>query len=116
MSHSMTTLKTSPILLEELTPCRKCGFKIVAVNDRGCRIGQYHHNAKLSDEVIDRIRAMHEDDGIGYRMIAKLLNISRHTIRDICRYERRAQTYEHWKKLTMIVEVHDEAVRVAETV
>jgi len=26
----MTTLKTSPILLEELTPCRKCGGKIAS--------------------------------------------------------------------------------------
>lgn len=72
---------------------------LVPVNELGKRIGQHHHNARYSDDFIDRIRALHEDDGIGYRRIAKLLGISRHVVAKICRYERRAQTPERWKKI-----------------
>lgn len=77
-------------------------IRMVATNDRGMRIGQYHHNAKMSDAMVDRIRELHEDEGIGYKKIAKLLSISRHTVRDICRYDRRAQTYEHWKRVVVV--------------
>lgn len=74
-------------------------IKMVATNDRGMRIGQYHHNARLSDATVDRIREMHEDEGLGYKKIAKALDLSLRTVRDICRYDRRAQTYEKWKRI-----------------
>lgn len=74
-------------------------IKLVATNDRGMRIGQYHPNCRHSDDLVDRIRAMHEDQNMGYRKIAKALGLSRHTVRDICRYSRRAQSYERWKRV-----------------
>ena len=77
-------------------------IKYVATNDRGMRIGESHHNCKIKDCVVDRIREMHEDEGIGYRTIAKVLGLSRHTVRDICRYTRRAQTIEKWKKVVEV--------------
>ena len=46
-------------------------IKYVATNDRGMRIGESHHNCKIKDCVVDQIRDMHEDEGIGYRTIAK---------------------------------------------
>ena len=77
-------------------------IKYVATNDRGMRIGESHHNCKIKDCVVDQIRDMHEDEGIGYRTIAKRLGLSRHTVRDICRYTRRSQTVEHWKKVEVL--------------
>jgi len=72
---------------------------VVAVNDRGRRIGETHHNSQISDEVVDQMRARHEDDGIGYRKIAREFNVALTTVRKICSYERRAQTAERWKTI-----------------
>lgn len=41
----------------------------VAVNARGHRIGATHHRAKLTDEHVGMIIALHEA-GLGYRQIA----------------------------------------------
>lgn len=73
---------------------------LVPVNEQGKRIGQHHHNARISDEMVDKIRELHEDEGLGYRRIAKLLGIKRQTVQKICNYERRAQTPTRWKKIT----------------
>lgn len=75
----------------------------VAVNEFGFRIGQYHPNAKLSDEKIDQIRDMREEKNMRYTDIASIVGLSKSAIAKICRYERRAQTPERWKK----VEVKD---------
>lgn len=72
---------------------------LVPVNELGKRIGQHHHNARISDEMVDKIRELHEDEGLGYRRIAKLLGIKRQTVQKICNYERRAQTPTRWKKI-----------------
>lgn len=69
-------------------------IKRVATNDRGMRIGEGHQNAKYSNETVDRIRAMHEDEGFTCAEIAKRLEIPLRTVRSICDYERRAQTVE----------------------
>ena len=72
---------------------------IVAVNEQGKRIGSSHHNAKHSDELIDAIRDMHEDEGIGYRKLAEIFSLPRATIQKICTYERRAQTPDRYKTI-----------------
>lgn len=72
---------------------------LVPVNEQGKRIGEKHHNARYSDELIDKIREMHEDQGLGWRRIAKMLNMPMDTVKKICLYERRAQTPERWKKV-----------------
>jgi hypothetical protein len=53
----------------------------------------------VSDEVIDKIRDLHEDEEMSYGKIAKLLNLSKNFVAKICRYERRAQTPERWKRV-----------------
>jgi DNA invertase Pin-like site-specific DNA recombinase len=73
--------------------------KFVAINEDGRRIGSSHHNSSVSDETVDLIREMHEDRHMGYRKIAQELNICRHFVAKICRYERRAQTPAGWKKV-----------------
>ena len=72
---------------------------IVAVNEHGKRIGASHHNAKHSDELIDQIRDMHEDEGIGYRRLAEIFGLPKATIQKICTYERRAQTPDRYKTI-----------------
>lgn len=72
---------------------------VVAVNERGRRIGETHHNAVLSDADVDRMRDRHEDDGVGFRKIAREFGVARSTVRNICNYERRAQTPERWKTI-----------------
>jgi DNA invertase Pin-like site-specific DNA recombinase len=75
----------------------------VAVNDRGRRIGETHHNSHISDAVVDQMRDRHEDGGLGYRKIAREFNVALTTVRKICTYERRAQTPERWKTLRIPV-------------
>lgn len=96
-------------------------IRYVATNDRGIRIGKFHQRCKHSDELIDRIRDMHEEQEIGYRritaiLIAEGISISRHTVRDICRYDKRAQTYEHWKKVEITVETVEDGALTEEPV
>lgn len=69
----------------------------VQINERGYRIGISHHNATVPDQVVDKIRDMHEDELIGYRKLSKIFNLSRSYIQKICNYERRAQTTYSWK-------------------
>lgn len=76
-------------------------IRLVAVNERGHPIGEFHHNARLSDAQVDRIRELHEDEGLGYKRIAKLLGISRNTVHGICVYKRRAESIAGWKKLSV---------------
>ena len=72
---------------------------LVAVNESGRRIGATHHNAVLSDALVDQMRNTHEDDGLGYKKISRELNLARTTVRKICTYERRAQTPARWKSI-----------------
>jgi len=70
---------------------------LVAVNEFGRRIGETHHNALISDDVVDQIRARHEDHRKGYHEISMEFDIALTTVRKICTYERRAQTPDRWK-------------------
>jgi len=64
--------------------------RVVCVNAGGLRVGEDHQNAKLTDAEVDRIREMHEQ-GIGYRRLAAMFEVSKTTIRLIVKCERRAQ-------------------------
>jgi len=88
----------------------KCGLtrliiKLVTTNDRGLRIGESHQNAKYPDSVVDRIREMHEDEGVPAIEVSKIMGIPYRTVRSILDYERRAQTASGWKSVS--VEVAD---------
>lgn len=87
-------------------------IRYIATNDRGLPVGKFHQRCKHSDALVDRIRDMHEDQGLGYRKIAAILGVSRSTVRDICLYTIRAQVYTHWKR----VEVEDGADSIAAVV
>lgn len=72
--------------------------KCIGVNDIGRPIGQFHHRCKYPDEVIDRIRSLHEDHRAGYRFISRVMGVPRSTVREICLYNRRAQAYAEWRR------------------
>lgn len=81
--------------------------KSIAVNDGGYPVGQDHHNAKLTNDQVDRIRDLHEDYGLTYRQLAAMYGVSKSMIAGICQYRRRAQTPFGYKTL----EVDDVDVR-----
>lgn len=73
--------------------------KVIALNERGFRIGASHHNATIPEETIQRIRYLHEEEGIGYRRLSRMFDIKRDTVVKICRYERRGQVPHAWKRV-----------------
>jgi ribosome-binding protein aMBF1 (putative translation factor) len=76
-----------------------------AVNERGIRIGEDHHNALLTNEQIDRIRDLREDHGLSYKQLSLMFQVSFQTIASVCQYRRRAQTPFGWK--TLVVDVDE---------
>jgi ribosome-binding protein aMBF1 (putative translation factor) len=80
--------------------------KTVAINESGYRLGETHHNARLTNEQVDRIRDLHEEHGLTYTQLAKMYQVSKSMIAGICQYRRRAQTPFGFK--TLIVEDIDD--------
>ena len=76
--------------------------KTVAVNDAGLRIGEDHPNAKLTDAEVERIRSLHEDDGLSYSTLAEKFEISKGAVAKICRYERRGQFVADFKAVPVL--------------
>jgi hypothetical protein len=72
---------------------------VIAVNEKGYRVGMSHQNARIPDATVDAMRDLHEDHSIGYGTLSTMFNIDRGTVAKICRYERRAQTPENWKTI-----------------
>lgn len=72
--------------------------RVVAINERGLRLGEDHQNAKLTDQEVNRIRELF-DEGMTYRTLAEKFDVSKSTIAMICRYERRATTPAAWKTI-----------------
>lgn len=70
--------------------------RYVAVNENGRRIGETHPRSTISDERVDYIRGLHEDNGWSYERISRKTGIPVFTIAKLCRYERRNQTAEKW--------------------
>lgn len=58
------------------------------MNDRGRRVGASHPKAKLTQEQVNRIRDLHEDERLGYRRIARMFGLHRSTVVQICSYTR----------------------------
>lgn len=74
-------------------------FCVVGCNDEGYRVGTSHPRTKYSQETVDRIRELHEDEGFGYKRIAVRLNIPRSTVKKICLYIIRAQAPVKYKRV-----------------
>ncbi len=72
---------------------------IIALTERGHRVGESHGNAKLSDEQVDKMRELREQKGFSYGKLAMLFKTSKFTVRSICTYQRRALTAARWKRV-----------------
>ena len=70
--------------------------KVVAINDRGLRLGEDHQNATLTNCEVEMIRELHRE-GLSYKTLATKFDVSKSTIAMICRYERRGDTATTWK-------------------
>lgn len=72
--------------------------RLVAINDKGRRVGEEHHKAKLSNNDIELMRRMYEEypvghpKHLGFSKLAKIFECSRTHVVEICTYQQRAQT------------------------
>lgn len=64
--------------------------RMVAVNERGQRIGESHPRAVLSDHEVDLVLSL-RDEGYSYGWIAEKMEVHKQTIAKICTGQRRAQ-------------------------
>lgn len=71
--------------------------RIVAVNDIGRRVGDSHHNAKLTDNDVELLRAMHRE-GWGYRRLAAKFEVSKSHARYIIKGRWRGQVATDWRR------------------
>lgn len=72
--------------------------KLVAVNERGMRIGEDHPNARYTDAEIDTLWSL-RDEGYGYKRIALFMDMPVRTVRDIIKGKRRAYVATRWKRV-----------------
>lgn len=64
--------------------------RYLAVNERGRRIGEDHHNARYTNGEVEMVLVL-RDEGQGYKSIAKRMEMPVTTVRDICLGRRRGQ-------------------------
>lgn len=81
--------------------------KLVAVNEKGRRIGESHPRAKLKDWEIDLLRELVEElieEGVpkmqAYQLAAEKFELALPSVRKIVNCQRRAQTPERYKRIT----------------
>lgn len=67
--------------------------RVVGVNDKGQRVGEHHPQAKLTDREVDLMLELHEA-GWGYGRLAKLFDISKSQVRNICLGRKRQMAVE----------------------
>lgn len=65
--------------------------RTLAVNDKGYRLGEDHHRAKLTNHEVDLVLEL-LDGGMSERLVAEKMEISRRTVRDYKAAKTRAQT------------------------
>lgn len=72
--------------------------KIVGVNERGYRVGQWNQYSKYSDRVVELVRQL-RDQGMTYPAIAAKMEMPYWTVSRICRHERRSEQPARFKKV-----------------
>ncbi len=71
----------------------------IGVNDKGLRVGEDHQRATLTDHDVELMRQLHEVEGIGYKRLAEMFEVSVAQARNICLYRQRAQVATSWKSV-----------------
>jgi DNA-directed RNA polymerase specialized sigma24 family protein len=72
--------------------------RVVAVNERGLRIGEDHRLAKLTNAEVDLLLALREE-GCSYRFLARKFEISKSAVRWYVIGGRRCQTPTDYKEV-----------------
>jgi len=72
----------------------------VALNENGLRIGETHPRSTISDDTVYQIRTLHEENKKSYGQLAMKFKLPVCTISKLCRYERRAQIPDRWKRIS----------------
>ena len=74
---------------------------VVGVTDTGHRCNEDHHNynGRITQVVVDALRELNEDYGIGYGCLSMMFGISRGYIAQICRYEKRVSYPTRYKTI-----------------
>ncbi len=57
-------------------------------NAKGCRMGEDHQNAVLTNDEVELLRKC-RDDGMTWQQLVDKFEIPKRTVRDICSYKRR---------------------------
>jgi hypothetical protein len=77
--------------------------RTIAFNASGRRVGDTHHNARLTDGEVELVLEMHKPadgkPGMGYKAIATKLDVSKSLIRNICKGTARWQLPVRWRKV-----------------
>ena len=71
-------------------------FITVAVNDAGLRIGEDHQNARYTNGEVEMVLTL-RDEGKSYGEIARMVEMPKSTVRDICTGRRRCQYPANFK-------------------
>ena len=74
---------------------------LVGLSELNKRCGETHPRARLTDHDVDLIRELREEHKLTYEALAEKFECSKSTIRDICRYRRRWQRPDRWKKVAL---------------
>lgn len=80
--------------------------KTVAVNDRGLRIGEDHPNARYTNGEVEMVLRL-RDDGLGYKRIARAVEMPVRTVRDIIKGRRRCQMPADFKRVRVSEDEQD---------
>lgn len=70
--------------------------RLVGVNERGLRVGDSHHNARLTNAEVDLLLEL-RDEGWSYRKLAEKFEISKSAARYICKGKNRCQAAVKYK-------------------
>ncbi|CAB3648548.1 hypothetical protein CEY09_05385 [Achromobacter marplatensis] len=73
--------------------------RVVGINELGLRVGEDHHRATLTDHDVELMREIRETEGLGYKRLAKMFDVSVAHVRNIVHYRVRVQVPTRWKTL-----------------
>ncbi|MCX7168621.1 MAG: hypothetical protein NTV11_20435 [Rhodocyclales bacterium] len=76
------------------------GYRLVGINELGIRVGEDHHNAKLTNQEVDRMRELHEA-GATITDLALMFEVGKGTVCDIVNYRRRAQVPTRFRRIDL---------------
>lgn len=78
--------------------------KLVGINELGCRVGETHHRARLTDHDVDLIRELcdpDDPDRLTYQEAADKFECGKTTVADIVKCRRRWQRPDKWKRVSV---------------